>query len=69
VEVAAKAWHRRLLCGRVEEPALASFIETYRNKGPERIPHSHDPREASGKSEAGIEKQRRDSTDENQEPR
>jgi hypothetical protein len=55
VQVAATAWHRRLLCGRVEAAALATFIETYRNKGPERIPHSSQPREASKTNEEGSE--------------
>jgi len=39
VPVAATAWHHRLLCGQVEPPTLAKFVTTYRNKGPERVPH------------------------------
>lgn len=39
VRVAATAWHQRLLCDDVDSAKLADFIDTYRNKGPERIPH------------------------------
>ena len=37
--VAATAWHRRLLCSRVDVEALDRFVVAYRNKGPEKIPH------------------------------
>jgi hypothetical protein len=37
--VAATAWGERLLCPGVEKGPLGEFIESYRNKGPERIPH------------------------------
>ena len=37
--VAATAWGKRLLCGNVEPDALDLFVRTYRNKGPEKIPH------------------------------
>jgi len=37
--VAATAWHQRLLCGDVEREALAGFVQGYRNKGPEKVPH------------------------------
>jgi hypothetical protein len=40
VPVAATAWGQRLLCQRVEPGPLTSFIKAYRNKGPERIPHT-----------------------------
>jgi len=39
VPVAAVAWHHRLLCGQIEQPTLVKFVEAYRNKGPERVPH------------------------------
>ena len=39
VPVAATAWHHRLLCQGENSGALTSFIATWRNKGPERIPH------------------------------
>lgn len=35
VKVAATAWHQRLLCDQVEEPALTRFIESYQDEGPE----------------------------------
>jgi len=38
-KVAATAWGKRLLCGNVEPDALDLFTRTYRNKGPEKIPH------------------------------
>ncbi|MGH9156549.1 MAG: DUF3105 domain-containing protein [Acidimicrobiales bacterium] len=38
-QLAATAWGERLLCPTVETGPLKEFIETYRNKGPERIPH------------------------------
>ncbi len=37
--VAATAWHRRLLCSQPDIQALDQFAATYRNKGPEKIPH------------------------------
>jgi hypothetical protein len=37
--VAATAWHHRLLCGDVDAKALDLFVRTYRNQGPEKIPH------------------------------
>jgi hypothetical protein len=37
--VAATAWGKRLLCGTVDSAPLERFIEEYRNKGPEKIPH------------------------------
>lgn len=37
--VAATAWHHRLLCSQDDLTALERFITTYRNQGPERIPH------------------------------
>ncbi|HEX3623125.1 MAG TPA: DUF3105 domain-containing protein [Acidimicrobiales bacterium] len=37
--VAATAWHRRLLCSQNDLTALESFVTSYRNKGPEKIPH------------------------------
>jgi uncharacterized protein DUF3105 len=37
--VAATAWHRRLLCTQPDTGALESFITSYRNQGPEKIPH------------------------------
>lgn len=36
VDVAATAWHRRLLCPSLERDALRAFIEGYRDKGPEK---------------------------------
>lgn len=36
VPVAATAWHRRLLCDRVEEEALSRFIRAFLDKGPEK---------------------------------
>ncbi len=37
--VAATAWHRRLLCQRPDVAALEQFVTSYRNKGPEKVPH------------------------------
>ncbi|MDQ3569033.1 MAG: DUF3105 domain-containing protein [Actinomycetota bacterium] len=37
--VAATAWERRLLCGAVEPDALDLFTRSYRNRGPEKVPH------------------------------
>ena len=37
--VAATAWHRRLLCTQPDISALETFITSYRNQGPEKIPH------------------------------
>lgn len=39
VPVAATAWHHRLLCDTAEVETLRRFIDAYRNKGPERVPH------------------------------
>ncbi len=39
VPVAATAWHHRLLCGQIEASPLARFVDTYRNQGPEKVPH------------------------------
>jgi len=36
---AATAWNQRLLCDELETNSLALFINKYRNKGPERVPH------------------------------
>lgn len=36
--VAATAWQRRLLCPQPEVDALARFVRTYANKGPEKQP-------------------------------
>jgi hypothetical protein len=38
--VAATAWHHRLLCGSVDTAALTTFVTTYRNQGPEKVPHT-----------------------------
>ncbi|MGH9113852.1 MAG: DUF3105 domain-containing protein [Acidimicrobiales bacterium] len=37
--VAATAWHKRLLCSTVEPDALRSFVDEFRNDGPEDVPH------------------------------
>ena len=37
-QVAATAWHRRLICERPEVEAIERFITAYRNKGPEKVP-------------------------------
>jgi hypothetical protein len=37
--VAATAWGRRTLCDGVDQGKLSSFIEDFRNKAPEKIPH------------------------------
>jgi len=37
VAVAATAWHDRLLCPTFDRDAIARFIETYRDKGPEDL--------------------------------
>lgn len=37
--VAATAWHQRLLCPTLDTAALTAFVKTYRNQGPEKIPH------------------------------
>lgn len=37
--VAATAWERRLLCDDVDLAALELSITSYRNKGPEKVPH------------------------------
>lgn len=39
VTVAATAWHQRLLCDTAEVESLRRFVDAYRNKGPERVPH------------------------------
>lgn len=36
--VAATAWRRRLLCPQPDVDALARFVRTYVNKGPEKQP-------------------------------
>ncbi|MEO5679324.1 MAG: DUF3105 domain-containing protein [Acidimicrobiales bacterium] len=38
--VAATAWHHRLLCTTVDTAALTAFVTTYRNQGPEKVPHT-----------------------------
>ena len=38
--VAATAWGRRLLCKQAEAEALTEFVGLYRNKGPEKVPHT-----------------------------
>ena len=35
--VSATAWHRRLICQGVEEAALRKFVQTFRNRGPEKV--------------------------------
>ena len=37
--VVATAWHRRLLCERIDTAALERFITAYRNNGPEKVEH------------------------------
>jgi hypothetical protein len=37
--VAATAWGRRLLCGDADVAALDLFITSFRNQGPEKVPH------------------------------
>ncbi|HEX2273045.1 MAG TPA: DUF3105 domain-containing protein [Acidimicrobiales bacterium] len=37
--VAATAWERRLLCGDADIAALDLFITSFRNQGPEKVPH------------------------------
>jgi hypothetical protein len=37
--IAATAWHARLLCDDVELSQLRAFVTTFRNQGPERVPH------------------------------
>jgi hypothetical protein len=37
--VAATAWHRRLLCSQTDLQSLESFVTSYRNRGPEKVPH------------------------------
>ena len=37
--VAATAWHRRLLCQRLDVDSLERFVTAYRNKGPEKVEH------------------------------
>ena len=39
IPVAATAWHHRLLCDTAEPESLRRFVQAYRNKGPERVPH------------------------------
>lgn len=39
-KTAATAWGRRLLCTDIEASRLTDFTRLYRNKGPERIPHT-----------------------------
>jgi len=37
--VATTAWGRRLLCDGVEPQGLDRFVTSYRNQGPEKVPH------------------------------
>ncbi len=37
--VAATAWHARLLCDQPEVDTIERFINTFVNRGPERVPH------------------------------
>ena len=37
--VAATAWGRRLLCGDADVAALDLFVTSFRNEGPEKVPH------------------------------
>lgn len=37
--VAATVWHKRLLCQNAEPDTLDTFITSYRNQGPEKVPH------------------------------
>lgn len=37
--VAATAWHDRLLCQAPDPAALELFVESFVNKGPEKVPH------------------------------
>lgn len=37
--VAATAWHRRILCAQPDLKAVELFVTTYRNQGPEKVPH------------------------------
>ncbi len=37
--VAATAWHARILCGGLEVDTVEKFINTFVNKGPEKVPH------------------------------
>jgi hypothetical protein len=39
VPVAATAWHRRLLCSRVDVEPLERFVTEFVNEGPEKVPH------------------------------
>lgn len=34
--VAVTAWHKRLLCSAIDAEAIASFVQEYRDKGPEK---------------------------------
>lgn len=38
-KVAATAWGKRMLCSKVEPARIAEFVSSYRNKGPEKVPH------------------------------
>jgi hypothetical protein len=38
-QVAATAWHHRLLCSAVDLAQLKSFVQQYANKGPEAVAH------------------------------
>lgn len=38
--VALTAWGHRLLCQGINYSAMTDFINTWRNQGPEKIPHS-----------------------------
>ena len=37
--VAATAWERRLLCDDADVAALDLFVDSFRNEGPEKVPH------------------------------
>ena len=37
--VAATAWHARIQCGGLEVDTVEKFINTFVNKGPEKVPH------------------------------
>ncbi|HEX2046846.1 MAG TPA: DUF3105 domain-containing protein [Acidimicrobiales bacterium] len=39
VPVAATAWHRRLLCSRLDVGPLERFVTEFVNEGPEKVPH------------------------------
>jgi hypothetical protein len=39
VALSATAWHHRVLCDTEDLQSLRRFVNAYRNKGPERVPH------------------------------